>query len=84
MREVPAKKKDKLKNWSRLYCTQTALLVLRRSCPCDDFDQLPSDNCLAGTIEKDLEFGNHVAGVFGCILRSVSVCSENIDIYAYM
>ena len=52
---------------SRKYCT-SVLLILRGSSPSNDLHQLPCNDGLAGTVEENLKFIDHIACIFRGIL----------------
>lgn len=48
------------------------ILFGRRSSTSDNLDQLPSNDSLSGTVEKNLELVYHVTGVLGGVVHGVT------------
>lgn len=56
--------------------TAKPLAVLRSSSTGDNLNEFTSNDGLTGTVEQDLELGDHVTGVLGSVLCVVSICNR--------
>jgi len=54
---------------ARMMKTTKILHILGGGSTGDNFNQFSSNNGLTGTIEKNLELGNHVSSILGSVLR---------------